>query len=98
MLGEIVGDVTFAADGLAVVFERRIEVFAPMAGGEAVIFLEAARVGMIRPLAAVVPFAKAPGRVTGALESLRDRSLIEVSAAPARSKRRGRRRADDIAR
>jgi hypothetical protein len=55
LVGEIVRDVSLAADRFAVVFQRRIVILAPVTGGEAIIVLEAARVGMVWPLAAVVP-------------------------------------------
>ena len=42
-LREIVGDEALAPHGPAVVFERRVEILAPMARGEAVVFLESAR-------------------------------------------------------
>ena len=79
---EVVGDVAFAAHGLAVVFERRVEVFAPMAGGEAVVFVEAARVWMIRPLRAVVPFSKSARRVARGLECIGERLLVRVQTLP----------------
>src|SRR6187399_1186649 len=75
---EIVGDVSFAAHGLTVVLERRIEVFAPVAGGKPVVFIEPARVRVVRPLAAVVPFAEGARRVTRRLEGIGNRLLVEV--------------------
>src|SRR6185295_4663584 len=58
VVGEVVGDVAFAAHGRAVMLEGRLEVFAPMTRSEAVVFVETARVRVIRPLAAVVPFGR----------------------------------------
>ena len=49
-----------------------------MAGGEAVEFLEAARVRMVGPLAAIVSFAESAGRISGRLEHSGDRALVEV--------------------
>src|SRR5262245_13315332 len=72
VIGKIICNEPFAANRQAIVFEGRIVVFAPMAGGEAVVFGEAARIGMIRPLAAVVPFAKSAGGIARGLESVRD--------------------------
>src|SRR6185295_9845368 len=77
MVREVVGNETFAAHELAVVFERRVEILAPVAGGEAVIFFKTTRVRMIRPLATVVPFAEGARRVTRRLECLRDGCLVE---------------------
>ena len=78
MVGEVVGDVALAADELAVVLQRRVEVFAPVAGGEAVVLVEAAGVGVIGLLAAVVPFAERAGGVAGGLERIGDGLLVEV--------------------
>src|SRR5262245_14949577 len=78
LVGQIVGDVAFAAHGLAIVFKRRIEVFAPMPGREAVVFLEAARVGMVGPLAAVVPFAERAGAIAEGAKNLSESCLVQV--------------------
>ena len=82
MVGQVVGDVALAADGLAVVLERRVEVVAPVAGGEAVVFVEAAGVGMVGLLDAVVPLAEGAGGVAGGFERLGDGLLVEVSRSP----------------
>src|SRR6185436_19795090 len=55
MVGEIVRDKTASANHAPVVLQRRIEIFAPMPGGEAVVFIQAPRIRMIGPLAAVMP-------------------------------------------
>ena len=47
---------------------------------KAIVFVEAARVGMIRPLAAVVPFAKGPSGIASVCESIRDGFLIQVQS------------------
>ena len=98
VVGQVVGDEAFAPDQLAVVVKRRIEVAAPVARGEAVVFIEAARVGMIRILAAVVPFAKGAGRVARGLEGVGDGFLVQIQPSRRRWRRRGRRRAGDSGR
>src|SRR4051812_34100966 len=78
MVRQVVGNETFAAHGLAVMLERRIEILAPVAGREAVILLKAARIRMVGPLAAIMPFAEGAGHVSGRLERFGHRSLVEV--------------------
>jgi hypothetical protein len=72
------GDVAFASHNLAVVLEHGIEVVAPMARGESVVFIETAGVGMIGALGSVMPLAKRARAVTGFLECLRDGDFIHV--------------------
>src|SRR5688572_1901331 len=78
VVGEIVGDEAFSAHWLAVAFEGWIEIFAPMTGGEAVVFFKAPGVRMIRPLAAVMPFSKGSGRVACRPKRIGDGFLVEV--------------------
>ena len=80
VFGEIVGDIALAADELSVVLEWRSEILAPMTGSEAIVFVEAARVGMIRPLAAVVPFAERASGVARGLEALSDGAFTGVQS------------------
>src|SRR6187549_523549 len=40
VIGQIIGDESLAAYGFPVAFERRVKIFAPMAGGESVILVE----------------------------------------------------------
>jgi hypothetical protein len=77
-VGQIIGDVALALDRLAVVVERRVEVLTPVTGGEAIVLLEAAAVGVVGVLRAVVPLAEAAGGVAGRLERFGDRPLVEV--------------------
>ena len=97
VVGEVVGDEALAVHELPVVLQRRVEVVAPVAGGEAVVLVEAAAVRMVGLLRAVVPFAEGARGVAGGLEDLRDRLLVEIQPlAPWR--RRARRRAGDSGR
>src|SRR5437764_1104119 len=80
VLGEVINDESFALNEFAVVFERRVEVAAPVAGGESVVLVEAARVGMVRPLAAVVPFAECAGGIMSGFEGVADGGFVEVKA------------------
>ena len=78
MVGQIIDDKSLTLHRLAVVIERRVEIGAPMAGGEAVIFVEAAGIGVIGPLGAVMPFAERGGGVPGGFEGVGNRLLVEV--------------------
>ena len=80
LIRQIVGNIAFTLHNLAVVFEHGIEVVAPMARGESVIFIEAAGVGMIGALRSVMPLAKRARTVTGFLECLRDGDFIHIEA------------------
>lgn len=79
-VGEIVDDEPAAPDWSAVVFERWIEVFAPVALSEPVELIEAARVRMVGPLAAVVPLAETGGGVARGAESFGDGAFVGVEA------------------
>ncbi len=79
-VGADVDDVAGGADHAAVVVEGRVEVFAPVAGGVAEVFVEAAGPGVVGPLGAVVPFAEGAGGVAGGLEGVGDGFLREVEA------------------
>src|SRR5207248_2068149 len=61
----------------------RAEVVAPVAGGEAVVLGEAAGVGVVGVLAAVVPLAEAGGGVAGGPEGFADGLFAEVEALAA---------------
>src|SRR5207249_2019261 len=84
MVREIVRNIAPPARRLAVVIERRIEILAPMARSKTTELVEPARVRMIRPLAAIVPFAKAASGVPGGLEGLRNGPLIRIQPLLAR--------------
>ena len=79
-VGADVNDVAFGADHFAVVFEGGVEVFAPMAGGVAEVFVEATGHGVVGPLGAVVPFAEGAGGVTGGFEGVGEGFFIEIEA------------------
>lgn len=81
--GEGVGKVAGAVDHFAVVVEQGVEVAAPMTGGEAVVFVEAAGVGMVGGLGAAVPFAEGSSGVTGVAEDFGDELLVGVDALAA---------------
>ena len=81
MRGEVVDDVAVATDFFSVVIQGWAEVVAPMAGGEAVVFVEASVVGMVGRLCAVVPFAERSGGIAGGLEDIGDGGLIQVQAS-----------------
>src|SRR5205085_2768529 len=78
MIREIIGHEALAAGEPVIVLQWRIEILAPVTGRETVVFLETARVRMVGPLAAIVPFAKGTRRVTGRLEGLGNGALVEV--------------------
>jgi len=84
MVREIVRDVSLSLNRLAVVFERRIEVCAPMPRAESVELLETAAVGMVRVLGAIVPLAEGAGAIAGRLESISNGFFVEAQALGAR--------------
>ena len=75
---EIVDEETLSGDDLAVVFQHGRVVVAPVSGAEAVVFLNATGVGVIRRLHAVVPLAEGCGAVAGRFEILKHRRLIQI--------------------
>ena len=77
-VGQNVGDVAQRLHRLTVTLEQRVKILTPMARGEAEILGEAPRVGVIRPLRAVVPFAERAGRVAGGLKDLGNRAFVEI--------------------
>ncbi len=78
MIGEVINDKPIASHLLAVVIQRRAEVVAPMAGGESVVLVESAVVGMVRSLRTVVPLAERTGRVASGLKRIRDRRFVRI--------------------
>src|SRR5207247_2450582 len=78
VIGEIVGGEAVAANEVAVVLQRRAEVVAPVARAEAVVIVEAAVVGVIGRLQAVVPFAISCGSIAGRFERLGDRLFVKI--------------------
>lgn len=78
LVGEVVGDVSFASDDFAVAFEDRVEVMSPVAGAEAVIFVESAGVGVVGVLCSIVPFAEGSGCVAGGFEGVGDGFFVDV--------------------
>src|SRR5438270_6864340 len=78
VIGEVVRDIARAAYQRAVVIKFRTEIQAPMAGCEAIIFVETAGVRMIWKLRPIVPLAKGSGRIAGGSERFSDSLLIEV--------------------
>ena len=78
VVGQIVGDVAFAADQLAVVIELGVEILSPVSGSETVVFVEAAGVRMIGKLRPVMLLAKSAGGVASRLESLGNGHFIQV--------------------
>src|SRR5262249_48663510 len=84
MAGQVVGEVTLAADFFAVVLQRRAEGVAPVPGGKAVELVAGAGVGVVGVLGAVVPLPEEGRGVTGGLERVADRFLVEVEALTAR--------------
>lgn len=83
--GEGIGEVAGALDEGAVVVEQGVEVGAPVSGGEAVVFVEAAGVWVVWGLGAVVPFAEGGGGVAGGAEDLGDGFFVGVEAFAAGS-------------
>ncbi len=79
-VGADIDDVAFGADHFAFVFEGGVEVFAPMAGGVAEVFVEAACHGVVGPLGTVVPFAEGTGGVTGGFEGVGEGFFVEVES------------------
>ena len=71
-------DVALRPHHPAVLFQRRIEVLAPVPRGVAEIFREAAPRRVIRVLRAVVPFSEGSRRITRRLERIGEGFLIEV--------------------
>ena len=82
-VGADIDDVAGGADHTAVFLEGRVEVFAPMAGGVAEVFVEAAGLRVVGPLAAVVPFAEGAGGVAGGFEGVGEGFFVEVETLEA---------------
>ncbi len=80
LVGEVVDAEAFALHEPAVVFQRRAEVVAPVAGAEAVILVKAAPVRVVGILHPVVPLAEGPGPVSARLEGVADGRLIQVES------------------
>ena len=80
LLGQDVDDVALGGLHDAIVLERSIEVFTPMAGGVAPEGIEPSGERVVRPLAAVMPLAEDPGHVARGLEGVGKGLLIEVHA------------------
>ncbi len=78
VIGQVVGEVALAPDQRPVVVEFSIEILAPVAGREAIIFIKAAGVWVVGELAAVMPLAECTGGVAGLFECLGDGRLIQV--------------------
>ena len=83
VIRKIVDDVACPLNKFAIVIQRRAEVAAPVAGGEAVVFIKAARPWMIRILRAVVPFAKGARGIACSLEDIGDGLLVRIQALAA---------------
>ena len=81
---QVVDDKALAAHQFPVVLQFRAEVVAPVARAEAVVLVESAGVGMVRPLEAVVPLAEGGGGVAGGLERFGNRGFVQVEAFAAR--------------
>src|SRR4029450_12909572 len=77
-IGADVDDITFRADHAPVLFEWRVQVFAPVPGRVTKVLVEAARHRMIRPLAAVVPFSERARGITRRLEGIDESFFFEV--------------------
>ena len=77
-IGEVIHDVAIAADFLAVVIERWAEVVSPVSRSEAVVFIEAAVVGMIRRLGPIVPFTEGSSDVAICLEGVGDGRFVGI--------------------
>ena len=80
LFGQDVDDVALRGFHHPVVLERGVEIFAPVAGRVAPEGIEAAGERVVRPLAAVVPFAEDPRDVAGGLERVGEGLFVEVHA------------------
>ena len=83
-VGADIHEVSPGPDHAAIFFEGSIEVFAPVAGGIAEELIKTACGRMVGPLAAVMPFSKGPGGVSGGLKGIREGFFCEVQPFPAR--------------
>src|SRR5262245_27504783 len=79
-IGAHIDDIAVSANHAAILFERRVEVFTPMPRCVAEVFSEPTRHRVIRPLTAIVPFAKCACRVPRSTERLGNRSFTKVEA------------------
>ena len=80
LLGQDVDDVAFGRLHDAVVLERGVEVFTPMARGVAPEGIETAGERVVRPLAAVMPLTEDARNITRGLEGISEGLLIKVHA------------------
>jgi len=80
VIGEVVDDVSMATDFAAIVVERRTEVVPPVAGGEAVVFIEASVVRMIGGLGSVVPLSKCSSCVAVVFENIGDGGFVGIES------------------
>ena len=81
VVGEVIDDEAVAPNLAAIVIEGRAEIVSPVTGGESVIFVEPAIVGMVGRLGAVVPFAERAGGITVGFEHIGDGGLVGVESA-----------------
>ena len=81
VVGEVIDDIAIAANFLTIVIQGRAEVMTPMAGGETVVFVEAAIVGVVGRLCAVVPFAEGAGCVAVGFEDVGNGGLVGIETA-----------------
>ena len=73
-----IDDIAVRAYHAPVLFQRCIEILAPMTGGMPEVFIKATCRRMVWPLTAIVPFAKRPCGITGSLEGIRDGFFIQI--------------------
>ena len=77
-VGAHIDDIALGADHASVFLERRIEVLAPVARRVTKVLVEPAGQRVIRPLAAVVPFAERAGGVAGRFERVGDGCFVDI--------------------
>ena len=77
-VGKVIDHESLAPDDLSVVIEGRAEVVTPVPGTESVVLVEAASIGMIRILHAIVPLPEGPGGIPRRLEGVGNRRFVQV--------------------
>ena len=77
VIGQVIRHVAIAGHDVAVAVHHRVEVVAPMAGGEPVKFVKSAAVWVVGVLRSVVPLAEASGGIACGLQHVGQRLFPE---------------------
>ena len=80
MVGDIVSQKAISLDNLTVIFKRRREIIAPVAGRISIKLLKSSSVGVVWILRSVMPFPNRGGPISGGLKMIGNGGFIEVQS------------------